>query len=521
MWVLTALALVVILISGVILWRSVGGSCGGDRTDITVVADPTIAPTLTSLAEKASQDSCFDYRVDALAGGAVPELLTGTDNVPDLWVADSQYRARRVAAQVRLGSGAVTQSLATSPAVVVSTRSITFDTWVDVMKLVNLRIGNPASSTLADAPIIGALDAAASGKVNGRSLLTAMAEMAAQRNNVAPLEDTEQARLTLANSSTVPVVTSEQQYLQFLRGNAGSRLLATTPAAGTVLVDYPLVVAGGENRDRAEKAGQTLTNTARSDAGQEILNSAGFRDPDGSGVGDAVKTLSVEPGKLDAALDQWHDLSLPTRTIMAIDTSGSMAAAAGDSTRAGLLTEAVTNAFTLIPRNGVVGVWIFGIDKGGRGTDWKEVVPSRRLDAKVGNQVQREMLVAGVREAMTTELGGGTGLYDTILAGYKTMLDTYDPNYSNTFTVLTDGRNEDSQSMSLSELLKQLKALADPGRPVRVMAMGISRDADVASLTAITDVTGGATFVATDPSKIRTLFEDAARTRLASAGSTR
>ncbi|MFZ2242340.1 MAG: substrate-binding domain-containing protein [Gordonia amarae] len=519
MWLLTALLLVVLLVSGVILWRGIHGSCGGGA--VKVAADPTIAGTVKSLVEKASADSCYDFTVDAVAGGAIPSLLTSGKNIPDLWVADSSQRARRVIAQVRLGSDAVTKSLATSPAVVVSTRSITFDTWIDVMKLVNLRIGNPASSSLADAPIIGALDAAASGKVNGRALLTAMAEMAAQRNNATPLDDTEDARLKLANSSTVPVVTSEQQYLQFLRNNAGSRLLATTPAAGTVLADYPLVVTAGNKRDRAAKAADALTKAAHSGAGQEILNNNGFRNADGSGVGEAIKTLAVDPAKLDAALDQWHDLSLPTRTIMAIDTSGSMTAPAGVSTRAALLTEAVSNAFSLIPRNGVVGVWIFGIDKGSFGIDFKEKVPSRRLDAKVGNLTQREVLITGVRQAMTTDLGGGTGLYDTILAGYKKMVETYDPNYSNTFTVLTDGRNEDSASIGLDELLRQLKALSDPGRPVRVMAMGISEDTDAASLTKITDVTGGATFVATDPTKIRTLFEDAAKTRLASAGGTR
>ncbi|QHN30028.1 VWA domain-containing protein [Gordonia amarae] len=515
--VATAVALVAILAGGVVLWRDVADGCGGNRTGIAVAADPTIATTLRSVAEKASDTSCFDYSVEAVEGGRIPALLTGGKDIPDLWVADSQHRARRVLAQVRLGSGAVVGSLATTPAVVASTQTVSEDSWVDVMNLPDLNIGNPASSSLADAPIIGALGAPGADKLNKRTLMLAMAEMASRRNDAGATEDSEQGRLKLADTSTVHVVTSEQQYLEFLRGHAGTRLQATTPATGTVLIDYPLVNTSKAHRDRTAEAAAALVRTAGSGAGQKILGAAGFRNPDGTGVGEPVKALTVDATKLDKALDQWFELNLPTRTIMAIDTSGSMQSPAGNSTRAALLTDAVVGAFALIPRNGVVGMWIFGIDKGGIGTDWNELVPSRRLDEKVGDVMQRDMLITGVRKAMTTQLGGDTGLYDTILAGYKKALADYDPNYSNTFTVLTDGRNEDSRSISLDDLVKQLKALTDPGRPVRIVAMGISEDADAESLTKITDVTGGATFVATDPGKIKTIFDDAARTRLMNA----
>ena len=45
--------------------------------------------------------------------------------------------------------------------------------------------------------------------------------------------------------------------------------------------------------------------------------------------------------------------------------------------------------------------------------------------------------------------GGGTGLYDTALAAYRTALRNYDPHYSNAVVLMTDGRNEDPGSISL------------------------------------------------------------------------
>lgn len=65
MWLLTALLLVVLLVSGVILWRGIHGSCSGGA--VKVAADPTIADTVKSLAKKASADSCYDFTVDAVA----------------------------------------------------------------------------------------------------------------------------------------------------------------------------------------------------------------------------------------------------------------------------------------------------------------------------------------------------------------------------------------------------------------------------------------------------------------------
>lgn len=83
---------------------------------------------------------------------------------------------------------------------------------------------------------------------------------------------------------------------------------------------------------------------------------------------------------------------------------------------------------------------------------------------------------------------------------------------------MTDGKNEDPNSISLDTLLSELKQLEDPARPVLVLTIGISDDADTDSLKQIADATGGTSYVAKTSDDIRTVFVDAIAARVAAAG---
>ena len=127
--------------------------------------------------------------------------------------------------------------------------------------------------------------------------------------------------------------------------------------------------------------------------------------------------------------------------------------------------------------------------------------------------------MAAVRAGLApSELGGGTGLYDTTLAAFKKVQDSYDPSYSNSVIILTDGQNEDPNSITLRQLLSQLKRLEDPARPVLVLTIGISEDADTESLEQIARATGGTSYVAKTANDIQTVFVDAIRARVEAAG---
>ncbi|AZG45336.1 hypothetical protein D7316_01932 [Gordonia insulae] len=525
-WGLAALIVVVALVTGFVLWRTGAVGCA-DRTSVAVASDQAMTGALRSVAQQASDNSCFDFQVSGVAGADVPGQLTSGDKAPDLWVADSQIQARRVTTQVRRELNLVSPSIATSPTVIVGKSVPQLNSWVDVMKLTDLRTGSPIDTSTGDAPIVGALAEVDNGNLTEKELTGAMTVLAVQQNNARLANDNEGTRLNLANTSDVPVITTEQQYLLFTRTHKGSELKASVPADGTVMLDYPLVnTAGAARSDTAAEAGKALADEMASPEGLAALNEAGYRNPagaplpDGVGVG-SVKELELkDPTQVDRAIRQWQVLGVPIRTLVVEDTSGSMDAAAGNTTRAGLLTDASMTGLKLFPNNTQIGGWSFGIDKGGDGQDWKWMSPIRRLDApSADGGTHREELGRAVRQGLSkSQLGGGTGLYDTTLAAFKEVQNSYDPNYSNSVIIMTDGQNEDPNSISLDELLAQLKRLEDPARPVLVLTIGISEDADTDALAAIADATGGTTYVAENPADIKTVFVDAIQARVAAAG---
>ncbi|MET9202934.1 VWA domain-containing protein [Gordonia sp. NPDC003585] len=525
-WALAALVVIAALVTGFILWRAGSSGCGGDRKTVAVASDAAMTGALRDIAAKASADSCFDFDVQSAAGADVPGLLTQGDKAPDLWLADSQVQARRVTTQVRQDLDLVTPSIAVTPTVVAGRQVPALQSWVDVMKLQDLRTGSPLDTSTGDAPIIGALAEVDSGALTQQELTGAMSILAIQQNNARLTNDNEGTRLNLANTSTVPVVTTEQQFLLFTRTHPGSELKAVVPADGTVMLDYPLVnTASSARHGDAADAGAALVAAVKTDDGRKALAAAGYRAPDGSGaaqggVGEDVKVLALrDPAAVDRALRQWQVLGVPIRTLVVQDTSGSMQTPVGNTTRAGLLIDASMTGLDIFPRNAMVGGWAFGINKGGQGQDWVELASIRRLDAPAEGGDHRDELAAAVRQGLApSALGGGTGLYDTTLAAFKRVQSTYDPNYSNSVIIMTDGKNEDPDSISLSELLATLKRLEDPARPVLILTIGISEDADTTSLKKIAQATGGTTYVAENAGDIKQVFTNAIAARVQAAG---
>lgn len=518
-WGLAALIVVLAVTAGVVVWRSgaVGGC--GDRTSVTLAADPAITDAMRDVAAKAAENSCFDYTVNPVAGADVPGLLTSGDKSPDLWVPDSQVQARRITTQVRKDLDLISPSVAATPVVVVGKDLPKLENWVQVMKLDGLQSGNPIDTSTGDAPIIGALAEVDAGSLTDAQLIDAMTVLAVQQNNARPTNDTEGTRLNIANTSNTPVISTEQQYTRFTRTHPGSQLKSEVPADGTVMLDFPLVnTAPAARGDTARDAGKALTDALSADGGTTPLTDAGFRAP-GDIKGITVLTVK-DPAQVDKALRQWQVLGVPIRTLVAIDTSGSMADPVGDTTRAGLTIDAALTGLKLFPNNTEIGGWAFGIDKGGPGSDWKELSPIRRLDAKTADgTTHRDELASAVEQGLApSQLGGGTPLYDTTLAAFKKVQDTYDPNYSNSVIIMTDGENEDPNTISLNQLISDLKRLEDPARPVLVLTIGISSEADTEALDQIAEATGGTSYVAKTPDDIKSVFVNAIRARVAAAG---
>lgn len=210
----------------------------------------------------------------------------------------------------------------------------------------------------------------------------------------------------------------------------------------------------------------------------------------------------------------WQLLSRPSRTLAVIDVSGSMQYAAGDSSRMGLAVEAAQEGQQLFPDDSALGLWAFSVELGKNGKDYLPLVPIRPLGQEVDGTTQRA-LVQKATASLVERTGGGTGLYDSVLAAYREVQKGYDPDAVNSVIVLTDGENEDPDSMSLNDLLDTLESEANPDKPVVIIAIGITEDADESALEAMAHVTGGNSYVALEPDDISNVFVQA----LASRGS--
>ncbi|HEY0645013.1 MAG TPA: hypothetical protein VGD39_16410, partial [Nocardioides sp.] len=79
--------------------------------------------------------------------------------------------------------------------------------------------------------------------------------------------------------------------------------------------------------------------------------------------------------------------------------------------------------------------------------------------------------------------------------------------------LMTDGQNEDPGSIRLKQLLDRLRELRDPDRPVRIVGIAISDDADLGALERMGRATGGDAYLAEQPQDILGVFARAVLSR--------
>jgi Mg-chelatase subunit ChlD len=113
----------------------------------------------------------------------------------------------------------------------------------------------------------------------------------------------------------------------------------------------------------------------------------------------------------------------------------------------------------------------------------------------MGDVTRRQAMVGAIQQ-LTAK--GDTGLYDTILAAYLAMQQAWRPNAQNVLVVITVGKNEDANGISLQQLLEKLKAANRADHPLYVIGIAVGPEADAEALDQITKVTDGRTIVARD-----------------------
>jgi hypothetical protein len=270
--------------------------------------------------------------------------------------------------------------------------------------------------------------------------------------------------------------------------------------------------------DAAAKFGAMLAGPAWRDD----LAAADLRAADGT-YGQAMpSTAGMPSGPLTATpasaaaigqvLSTWSAVTVPGRMLAVIDVSGSMTTpvpSAGGAPREAVTVAAAQAGLSLFDDRWSVGLWTFSTDMDGR-KPYKQLVPIQPLSTGRSQMV-------GALGTVTPIPRGNTGLYDTVLAAYKTVQAGWDPSRVNSIVIMTDGQNDNPGGLTLPQLLDQIGKIKDPAKPIEVIALGIGNQVDKGELQKITDATGGGVFLATDPSKIGDIFLQAIALRPGSA----
>ncbi|MFC7644816.1 VWA domain-containing protein [Streptosporangium lutulentum] len=100
---------------------------------------------------------------------------------------------------------------------------------------------------------------------------------------------------------------------------------------------------------------------------------------------------------------------------------------------------------------------------------------------------------------------GGTGLYDTTLAAYEHVRGLRKGDAINAVVFLTDGKNEDVDSISLENLIPELRAESGQDS-VRVFTIAYGQDADLDVLRKISETTNATAYDSREPGSIDQVF---------------
>lgn len=471
--------------------------------------DVAVAPEMYGVVVAALADvtpDCVQVDPASRPGIAVAQGVSMGGDLPDIWIPEAHV----LTTEAYLGQAArpklLVGSLARTPVLLVGgARARQWPSWGDAEASGLVSTPDPESS------LAGALALTAPG-VEARAIGRSRAEA---RQMLVPFAQAEGARRVdgqdegvrpamFPRTSPRLVVTTEQDFSS-VEGRADLRDL--TPVVGSPALDFPLTLsreAPEGSRALARALGAYLTG----EEGQALIAAEGLRRPQ-----DSRGALPAPSAKaIGEAVLSWRSLSVPSAMLAVVDASGSMDFDAGTGSRMDLLADAARIGLGFLPDHARVGLWVFSIDKGGPGQDWRELEPIRRLDDLRFGRTQRYALREWAAE-MPGLTDGGTGLYDTALAAYREAQRSYRPHYSNAVVLMTDGQNEDPGSISLETLLQRLQALRDPDKPVRIVGIAISGDADLAALRQMAAVTGGEAYLAAEPEDILGVFAQAVLSR--------
>jgi hypothetical protein len=537
LWGAAAVLVVIGVVSGVVAvaqrgpTRSDGGRDSSsvlaestcDRT-LRVVTATSFAPVLSALQPKlVTGPDCVALDTVVVDGRAAADRVA--EREADVWIPDdvswaAVARGGLLAEDGEGGSGTV---LATSPIYMVGDRATAAKvtgaggSWLALAKLVT----SPGGVRLAVRDPNGSGD----GMVAAASLGEAVWLKDGMDASSAALSSAlKQTRTVPGGVAALPDRPGEvglvPEYALVSARRSATDAAVLTGKDFTALLRYGWLPTAAAVGDPARKAGldRLLAALKRPDAAGAYA-AAKLRRPGGGAPADVpagrlprltAKALeTLEPHHVDHVFAAWYVQDRRSSILLAVDVSGSMAQPApgtGTSLIA-LVRQGCLAVGRMLPDQSSLGLWAFGSQLDPP-RDYQVLLPTAQL-----TDGQRAGLAGAVGQLAAQQTG--TGLYDTILAAYKSATSSYREGEANQVLVFTDGRNEDDPaSIDLGQLTAGLKAAADPKRPVELTVVAYGKLPEAASLQdAIGPVHGYVSDVQT-PQEVAAAFLHAAASGL-------
>jgi hypothetical protein len=525
-------------------------SCKSNPVVITVAVSTDIAPAIERIAQVFNNEQlradgkCVQVQINPVAPAIATAQIDGQHPGPatsaqvDAWIPDSSLWVT-IAQEFPAGAQTVTGtgfSVARSPLMIVMpalaakrTPAFANSGWRILLPRVaggplvppgfRVDLPDPAQNAAGLAAVIEISRLLGPGRP-GRISFTRFASGTA----VTPYFDDPASLASFASLAAPPLdglpvtVTSEQAVLAFDQANPTQPLTAKYPsgdnsAYGSPELDYPFVLTTFDKvrRDAAAVFRQMLAGPYA----QSVIRFFGFRS--GNGVPDQVPAsfgldsqllqpaLAASPTEARVALNAWKRIALGSRDLVLIDVSASMAKPfnPGGASYERVLGTTATLGLGFFPDSTNMGVWEFANSLSGH-QPYKQLVSIGPLSGKYGI-VSRRLALLHVNSSLTAT-SQNAAMYGSILAAYQSLTQAYSKQYINALIVLTAGNQTATQDISSQALIKQLRTLYSPARPISIIFVIFGDSPNFGILEKIAKTTNGQAYEILQPSQVGKVF---------------
>jgi hypothetical protein len=520
-----AVALVAATVAGVLtaLDRGSGGQAGqsallagsGCTRTLRVVTASSFAPVLSALRPGlAAGPGCVELDTVVVDGRAAADRVA--ERQADLWIPDdvswaAVARPGLLAEEGAAGAGTV---LATSPIYMVTDAPTAArvraagGSWLGLARLVTggsgvrlaVRDPNGSGDGMVAAGSLGEAVWLSDGMDASSAALSAALRWTRTVGGAAAAMPDRAGEVGLVAEHT-------------LAGTAPAAVLSGSDHTALLRYGWLPSAAAVQTPERAAALAALLDTLKAADAAPAYA-AAHLRRPDGpapAGLPAGLPALTAGPLRIlgphhvDHVFAAWYVQDRRSSILLAVDVSGSMAdPAPGTSTPLiDLVRQGCLAVGRLLPDQSSLGLWAFG-SRLAPPLDHAVLLPAAPL-----SEGQRAGLAGAVGRLRAERTG--TGLYDTILAAYRSATGSYQEGVGNQVVVFTDGRNEDDpESISAAQLAAGLAEAADPARRVELTVVAFGDRPEVAALATALKPVGGYVSQVRTPTEVAAAFLHAA-----------